>query len=405
MKYLTNKHIVVGITGGIAAYKTAELVRLLRQAGAKVRVVMTTAAKQFITPLTMQALSGQPVLDDLFDRQAEAAMGHIELARWAHAIIIAPASADCLAQLASGQARDLLTTLCLATRAPILIAPAMNQAMWQHPATQTNCQQLQKINYKIVGPAYGEQACGDVGPGRMIEPEQILEQIMSLFSNTQLSGLRVLITAGPTREPIDPVRYLTNHSSGKMGYAVAVAALEAGAEVHIVSGPVTLEAPSDAKITYVETAQQMFDTVMTNIQNTDIFIAAAAVADFRCQHIETKKMKKSALGTTLQIIENPDIVSEVGKKQLCPFIVGFAAETDDVEHNAQKKRREKGMDMIAANQVGMKEMGFNSDTNQLTLYWDGGEQLFPLSDKYQQAKQFINLISEQYDAKYPSKNS
>jgi phosphopantothenoylcysteine decarboxylase / phosphopantothenate---cysteine ligase len=401
MKQFNQKHILVGITGGIAAYKSAELVRNLRQAGAKVRVIMTAAAKQFITPLTLQALSGEPVHDDLFDAQAEAGMGHIALARWADAMVIAPASADAIAQLAHGQARDLLTTVCLATRAPILIAPAMNQVMWLNHVTQANSQRLRERRYCLIGPAEGEQACGDVGPGRMVEPWQILEKLASLFINTKLAGVRVLITAGPTREAIDPVRYLSNHSSGKMGYALAIAALEAGATVDLISGTVALSPPEDANVTWVETAQQMYDAVMATMGRMDIFIAAAAVADYRCATPSPCKIKKSTTPVQLQLVPNPDIVAEVAASVSRPFIVGFAAETDDVEQKAQQKRITKGMDMIAANQVGVPDRGFVAETNELAVFWQDGYQLLPVAHKQLLATQLIALISEQYHAKYP----
>ncbi|NNG12925.1 MAG: bifunctional phosphopantothenoylcysteine decarboxylase/phosphopantothenate--cysteine ligase CoaBC, partial [Halobacteria archaeon] len=352
MNTLSGKHILLGVTGGIAAYKSAELVRCLRKQGAGVRVVMTTAAQEFITPLTLQALSGQPVCSDLLDPRSEAAMGHIELARWADALLVAPATADFIARLVQGRADDLLAAVCLACEAPLAVAPAMNRAMWQQPATQDNLALLRARRVNVLGPATGSQACGETGPGRMLEPDELTRLLAGLFQGGALAGRRVLVTAGPTREPIDPVRYISNRSSGKMGYAIARAAAEAGAQVTLVTGPVALVLPEQVDGIRVETAEQMHAAVMEHIADTDIFIAAAAVADYRPQSVARKKLKKSAAGITLALEPNPDILATVAALPEPPFTLGFAAETDALEANARKKLRAKSLDMIAANVVG-----------------------------------------------------
>jgi len=370
MQRLTNKRIILGITGGIAAYKCAELVRLYKKSGADVRVVMTDAAQQFITPLTLQALSGNIVHTTLLDPEAEAGMGHIELARWADAIVIAPASADFIARLNSGMANDLLTTLCLASIAPLLIAPAMNQAMWSSALTQKNIAELQSSQRVITfwGPAAGEQACGDVGLGRMIEPVEIAANTAQQFESRSLSGKTVHITAGPTREAIDPVRFLSNHSSGKMGYALAQAAIEAGAKVKLISGPVNISCPSGVERVNIESAQQMLNEVLAGISQCDIFIGCAAVADFRPQTIQSNKIKKGESDTmTLNLVKNPDIIASVAKLQNKPFTVGFAAETQNILEYAKNKLINKNLDLIAANNVSDQNIGFNSDDNALTL--------------------------------------
>lgn len=384
-----NKQIIVGVTGGIAAYKSADLVRRLREAGAEVRVVMTSHAKEFITPLTMQAVSGNPVHEELFDLKAEAAMGHIELARWADAIVIAPATADFMARILKGEADDLLTTLCLAAKAPIALAPAMNQAMWKNTRTQENLQALKSLNIHIFGPAEGSQACGDVGPGRMLEPLDIVEKLSNVFSTGLLAGKQVIITAGPTREPIDPVRYISNASSGKMGYALAEAARDAAASVTLISGPVNLEKPSHVKQINVVTAQEMFDAVMDQIKNCDIFISVAAVADYRCKHVSTQKIAKTNETLTLELEKTPDIVSHVARLSPRPFVVGFAAETEDVIQKAKIKLKTKNLDMIIANQA-MEAIG--NDENAVTVLWKEESQRFDKMAKNQLARKLIELI-------------
>lgn len=391
-KLLTNKQIILGVTGGIAAYKSADLVRRLREVGAVVRVVMTEHAKEFITPLTMQAVSGHPIHDDLFDPEAEAAMGHIELARWADAIVVAPATADFMARLAKGEANDLLTTLCLAAKAPIVLAPAMNQAMWKNTRTQENLQALQSRNILFFGPAEGSQACGDVGPGRMMEPAQLVEHVADLFTVGSLAGKKVLITAGPTREAIDPVRYISNASSGKMGYALAEAAVEAGAAVTLISGPVHLKKPDHVTVIDVASAQQMFDAVMAEIANCDIFFGVAAVADYRCKAIAAQKIAKKAESLTLELERTPDIIAEVAKLPNRPFIIGFAAETENVLPHAQLKLKNKKMDVIVANQVG-EGIGFDSDENAVTMLWQDGQQEFMKMPKRKLARELlINIV-------------
>ncbi len=373
MLELSNKRILLGVSGGIAAYKSAELVRRLREAGAEVRVVMTAGATQFITPLTLQALSGQTVRTELFDAQAEAAMGHIELARWADAVLIAPASANTLARLAQGLADDLLSTLCLATRAPLLVAPAMNHVMWEHPATQANMTTLRERGVHICGPGVGSQACGESGPGRMLEPAELIVELAQLFNVGALAGLRVLMTAGPTREAIDPVRFISNRSSGKMGYAIAAAAAEAGARVVLVSGPVALPPPERVECIYVESASDMQAAVMARVHDCDIFIGTAAVADYRPQAVAEHKLKKHTAALHLDLERTTDILAAVAALHPAPFTVGFAAETERLAEHARSKRMAKSLDMIAANWVNVPGQGFAVDDNALTLYWEGGE--------------------------------
>lgn len=394
---IQNQKIILGVTGGIAAYKCADLARRLREAGAEVRVVMTRAAKEFITPLTMQAVSGNPVHHDLLDPNAEAAMGHIELARWAEMILIAPASADFIAKLTHGFADDLLSTLCLATTAPIVLAPAMNQQMWLNVATQQNVKTLLMRAVKILGPASGEQACGEVGIGRMLEPQDIVQ---ALSPTPLLAQKNILITAGPTQENIDPVRYISNYSSGKMGYALAEAAMLHGANVTLISGPVNLTTPKNIKRIDVKTAKQMQAAVLDKIVNTDIFISVAAVADYRCKNIADSKIKKSQNNLTLELERNPDILASVANLSERPFIVGFAAETNDVITNAKIKLKNKNIDMIAANQVGEAiGFGFGADQNQLSVIWNGGEKMLPLTSKKILAQQLMALIAEQYEVR------
>lgn len=397
MQRLTNRQIILGITGGIAAYKSAELTRILKGAGADVRVVMTPAATEFITPLTMQALSGHQVHQHLLDPEAEAGMGHIELAKWADMVLIAPASADFMARLDHGHGNDLLTTICLATEAPIVLAPAMNQAMWRDPQTQANAKSLQQKDIRLLGPGVGEQACGDTGPGRMLEPSQIAEQAADLFDLGLLCGQRVFITAGPTREAIDPVRYISNHSSGKMGYALAEAAIDAGAQVTLISGPVNLPAPQRCEIIRVESAEQMLEASLQNISQCDIFIASAAVADYRPVSIAEHKMKKGNEEIMeLHLVKNPDIVATVAGLERKPFTVGFAAETQDVVTYAQGKLIRKNLDLIIANDVSRSDIGFNSDDNAVTVVSRNHIKPLPLSSKRQLAGQLIEMIAGQY---------
>ncbi len=398
MDILANKRIILAVTGGIAAYKSAELVRRLRRCGAEVQVVMTQAAAEFVTPLTFQALSGRPVRTELFDTDAEAAMGHIELARWADAILVAPCSANTLAKLAQGLADDLLTTLCLASDAPLAIAPAMNRLMWSNPATRSNLDLLQTRDVQIFGPGDGDQACGETGEGRMLEPEELADKLEAIFKHHTLAGQRVTITAGPTCEAIDPVRFISNRSSGKMGFALAAAATEAGADVTLISGPVQLETPAGVRRIDVISATEMLKAVMANITTTDIFIACAAVADYRLQTPATSKLKKNAEELQLGLIKNPDILAEVAALPEAPFTLGFAAETEDLKKNAQAKLRAKGIDMIAANQVGHKQ-GFDTDHNALEVFWQSGQHSLPQASKYKLARALIKLLADQYDSK------
>ena len=399
MQQLCNKRILLGITGGIAAYKAAELVRELRKAKAEVRVVMTAAAQEFITPLTLQALSGNPVHYSMLDPEAEAGMGHIELARWADVILVAPASADFIARLTQGMGNDLLTTLCLASDAPLAICPAMNQAMWRDEMTQANIQRLIDLKGKKFhhfGPADGEQACGDIGPGRMLDPSIIAEQCAKLFTSKSLSGLDVVITAGPTREAIDPVRFISNHSSGKMGYALADAARDAGARVTIISGPVRLPYPEKIKVINVESASDMLAASLEQQHNCDIFIAAAAVADYRPLQVAQQKIKKSGEQMQMSLVKNPDIVATIAQLDDSPFVVGFAAETQDVATYARGKLTKKNLNMIIANDVSNSDIGFNSDSNSVTVFWGENQQDFPRMSKSTLAHELIELVAHQY---------
>jgi len=395
MNWLSGKHILLGVTGGIAAYKSAELVRLLRGQGAEVRVVMTTAACSFITPLTLQALSGNPVLSELLDAGAEAAMGHIELARWADALLVAPATADFIARTVHGRADDLLAAVCLVCEAPLALAPAMNRAMWEHPATRANIETLQGRGVHIFGPAVGEQACGETGPGRMLEPAQLVAELSGLFCSGRLAGRRVLVTAGPTREAIDPVRYISNRSSGRMGFAVAAAAAEAGADVILVSGPVSLGTPPQVRRIDVESAAQMQQAVLEHVAGCDIFISVAAVADYRPRTVAEQKLKKSDASMTLELQRNPDILASVAALPAAPFTVGFAAETEKLAEHAQQKRHAKRVDMIAANAVG-NGAGFDSEDNALQLFWDGGGQELPRCSKMRLARQLVTVIADRF---------
>jgi len=394
-------NIVLGITGSIAAYKTPELVRRLRERGADVQIVMTASAEEFVTLTSLQAVSGRPIRSNLWDREAEASMSHIELARWADVVLIAPATAEIMARLASGAAPDLLTTLCLATEAPIAIAPAMNRIMWANPAVQANRQTLADRGFTILGPDHGSQACGETGAGRMLEPDQIAEIVCGRELVAQgeraLAGKRVLITAGPTREPIDPVRYITNRSSGKMGYALAAAAAREGAEVVLVSGPVNLEAPGGVRTIPVETAEQMFDATHDNIGDIDIFIAAAAVSDYRPAGMAEQKIKKKRAEMRLDLVRSPDILASVAALDDAPFTVGFAAETERVREYALSKLENKKLDMIVANRVGT-DRGFDRDDNAVSVYWHDGKQEFPVTAKIELAGRLIKLIASRYEA-------
>jgi phosphopantothenoylcysteine decarboxylase/phosphopantothenate--cysteine ligase len=402
---LANKRILLGMTGGIAAYKCAELTRLLSKAGADVRVVMTPAATEFITPLTMQALSGHRVHLDLLDVDAEAGMGHIELARWPDLIVVAPASADFLARMVGGQAGDLLTTLLLASRAPVLLAPAMNQAMWLHQATQDNLQRLRERDCHIAGPAAGAQACGDTGPGRMLEPEDIASECAALFAPGLLTGLHLTITAGPTREAIDPVRFISNHSSGKMGYALAAEAVQAGAQVTLISGPVNLPVPDRVHCVAVTTAQEMLDASLLSSERSDVFIGVAAVADYRVSDASDHKIKKTAETLQLTLVRNPDIIGTLsenaakrdsGKR---PLMVGFAAETQHIEQYGREKLHRKKLDLLFANDATAT---FNSDDICATALWDedGSQKLGP-ANKNLVARQMLALIAERVRARLP----
>jgi len=396
MSALTSFKVLLGVTGGIAAYKSAELVRRLREQGAEVQVVMTQGAQHFVGALTFQALSGRPVRTDLWDASAEAAMGHIELARWADRIVIAPASADFLARLAHGHANDLLTTLCLATDAPISVAPAMNRLMWANAATQANVAALRSRGVTILGPAEGEQACGETGAGRMVEPADILAALWPRETATgALAGRKVVVTAGPTRERIDPVRFITNRSSGKMGYAVAEAARAAGADVVIVSGPVNVPTPAGVRRIDVETAEQMMDAVRAELPGTDIFIAAAAVSDYRPVQAAAEKIKKTSDSLMLALSRTADILASVAASPSRPFVVGFAAETQNVERNALVKLEGKRLDMIAANQVGDR-LAFDCDDNALTVYWPGGKRELVRASKRDVAAGLVNVIAERF---------
>lgn len=397
MQRLTNRRILLGITGGIAAYKSAELARHLRTAGADVRIVMTPAATEFITPLTLQALSGNPVHLHMLDAEAEAGMGHIELAKWADLLLVAPASADFMSRLASGQGDDLLSTICLATDAPICLAPAMNQAMWRDAATAHNVELLQQRAITLFGPGVGEQACGDTGPGRMLEPLDIAERAAAQFDTGLLAGKTVYITAGPTREAIDPVRYISNHSSGKMGYALAEAAVDAGARVKLISGPVNLAAPERMERVLVDSAEQMLAASLDDVENCDIFIAAAAVADYRPTAVAEHKLKKGSEEIMeLHLVKNPDIVATVASLDAKPFTVGFAAETRDLLNYAQSKLERKNLDMIIANDVSQAGIGFNSDENAVTVISRTDNKVLPQVSKRQLASQLVRLIAEQY---------
>ena len=396
MKQLANKHILLCVTGGIAAYKAAEIIRLFKTSGANIRVLMTEAAQEFITPLTMQALSGNQVHTDLLDTKAEAAMGHIELAKWSDIILIAPCSANSIARLASGKGDDLMTAVCLAAECKIYFAPAMNQAMWSDSRTQENFKKLINNNFISIGPDSGEQACGDEGFGRMSEPQKIINQIASSFSQGLLAGKKILITAGPTREKIDPVRYISNRSSGKMGFSIAEAARDAGGLVSIISGPVNLETPNEVDRINVESADEMLKEVDKAINNFDLFISTAAVSDFKPEEYENQKIKKQkkANNLNLELIKNQDILKSVSENKGDLKVIGFAAETQNIIENAKKKLKEKNLDLIIANDVSDDSIGFDSDENEVYLITKKIEKKISKISKKKLSRNIIEFIAE-----------
>jgi len=396
MTVLHNKNILLGVSGGIAAYKAAELSRLLIKRGAMVRVVMTASAQQFIGALTFQALTGHKVYAELFEADAQNAMDHIELARWADLFVIAPASANTIAKLAHGFADNLLLTIAMASKNKIALAPAMNQQMVQNPATQQNLQILRERGFLLWGPDEGLQACGETGPGRMLEPTDLLAYVEQQFRPGALCGRKVMITAGPTREAIDPVRYISNRSSGKMGYAIAQAALDAGAEVTLVAGPVCIQPPASVKLLKCQSAQDMYERVMSDIDSQDIFIACAAVADYRVDQVAGEKIKKTSSSLSLSLVKNRDILAAVAGLKNKPFCVGFAAETSQLEEYALAKLEHKKLDMIAANRVDDAQSGFDVDENALSVYWAGGAQELPRQAKKQLAIELVELITQRF---------
>ncbi len=415
MDKLHNKHIIIGITGGIAAYKSADLTRRLIEAGADVRIVMSEAATEFVTPLTFQALSGHPVFFDNNDKTNTSGMKHIELARWADAIIVAPASANTLAKLAHGRANNLLTTTCLASEAIKCFAPAMNRVMWDDLSTQNNCKTLRDKNWLQIGPANGSQACGEIGEGRMSEVSDILITLEQCFKSGTLQGLNIMITAGPTYEAIDPVRFIGNRSSGRMGYAIAIAAQEAGANVTLISGPSHLSPPELLTFIAIESAKEMQQAVLSNIKNCHIYISSAAVSDYRVKNIAPQKIKKTENTLTLQLTKNDDIISAVANHKTKPYVVGFAAETENIIENAKHKMQQKNLDMIVANDVSASantetDIGFNSEYNALHVLWKrheqtNGEQIFDIARKSQLAKKLITLIATEYKTSNKDNNS
>jgi len=397
---LATMNVLLGITGGIAAYKTPELVRRLRGRGAEVQIVMTASAEEFVTETALQAVSGRPIRANLWDKEAEASMSHIELARWADVVLIAPATAEIMARLASGAAADLLTTLCLATEAPLAIAPAMNHVMWNNPAVQANRKTLEERGVRMLGPDHGSQACGETGTGRMLDPDEIAAivcgpQLAVEAGAELLSGKTVIVTAGPTREPIDPVRYITNRSSGKMGYAIASAAAAQGAKVTLISGPVSLAEPRGIDVTQVNTAEEMYAATHDKIHDADIFIAAAAVSDYRPADSSKQKIKKSKKTMRLDLVRSEDILASVASLDDAPFTIGFAAETENVRDYALGKLENKKLDMIVANKVG-DDCGFDHDDNEVSVFWSGGEQDLPRAAKIDLARQIIQLAAERY---------
>ena len=406
MSALQGRRILLGVTGGIAAYKAPDLVRRLRDAGAEVRVAMTAGAMEFVRPLTFQAVSGQPVHHDLLDPAAEAAMGHIELARWADTVLVAPTSANFMARLAHGMADDLLTTLCLATDATVVLAPAMNRLMWANAATQANRELLESRGAVMLGPGSGDQACGEVGDGRMLEPLEIVSLLAGIEdSGGPLEGETVLVTVGPTREAVDPVRFISNRSSGRMGFAVAAAARKLGARVIAVAGPCGLPTPPGVERVDVETAQAMYEAVMTRAAESSIFVGAAAVADYRPEQVPEEKIKKQDETMTLRLVKNPDILQSVAALERPPFTAGFAAETHDLQRYAEEKRRRKGLDMIAANWVGGDGGGFDSADNALEVSWEGGGESLGRQSKESLADALMRLVAERYHERRKAANT
>jgi phosphopantothenoylcysteine decarboxylase/phosphopantothenate--cysteine ligase len=397
---IKGRHVLLGVTGSIAAYKSPDIVRRLREQGAEVRVVMTASAEKLVSPTVFQAVSGEPVRGDLWDDRAEAAMGHIELARWADHILIAPATANIIAELAAGSASSLLTTICLATDAPVTLAPAMNQAMWSDPATQSNCDVLSRRNMRFIGPEAGSQACGDIGMGRMSEPAEIVSRLLRGGEPGPLEGLHVMVTAGPTREAIDPVRFVSNRSSGKMGFAVARAAADAGARVTLIAGPVQLATPPGVERVDVETTQQMFDAAMQHISGVDIYIGAAAISDYRPKTAMAQKIKKSADTFTLEMVKSPDLLASIAALADGPFTVGFAAETENLEQYATDKLNRKNLDMIIANLVG-ERLCFDADDNEVVVLWPGGRRQIPKASKPDLARTLIDSIASLYHQARP----
>jgi len=397
MTDLQDKKILLGVSGSIAAYKSPDLVRRLKERGADVRVVLTASAEKLVSPTVFQAVSGEPVRGDLWDEQAEAAMGHIELAKWADMVVIAPATANVIAQLANGAADSLLSTLCLATEAPLVIVPSMNQAMYRNDTTQTNINVLQARNVRFIGPDVGDQACGDVGPGRMTEPAEIVAQLTQTDAAGALRGKKVLVTAGPTREPIDPVRFVSNRSSGKMGFAVARAAADAGAQVTLIAGPVSLPTPPGVARINVETASEMFDAAMTAVADKDIYIGAAAISDYRPESVPSQKIKKHSDKFILEMAKSPDLLASISLSDNRPFCVGFAAETEKLEEHAMSKLDRKQLDMIVANLVG-DNLGFDRDDNAATVFWENGKEPMPNMSKSDLARRLIAVIAHRYQS-------
>ena len=400
MQIFYKKNVLLCVTGGIAAYKSAEITRLFKKEGADVRIIMTESSKEFITPLTLQAVSGNQIHDSLLDEKAEAGMGHIELAKWADILLVAPCTAETLSKINQGRADDLLGTVILATKANIFIAPAMNMNMWLDPTTQSNYEQLQSKKVFFIGPDIGDQACGDVGPGRLVEPEKILNEISNSINTGELSGKTVNITAGPTREKLDPVRYISNNSSGKMGYALAQAAIEAGANVNLISGPVTLEVNKNINLIKINTAKEMLDQVLKVMKDDDLFIGCAAVSDYRPKNYSVEKLKKNSKEIfNLKLEKNDDILSNVSKNYPNSFVVGFAAETENIEENSRKKLTEKNLNMIISNDVSNKSIGFDSDDNEVTIYTENEKILIEKDTKFKVAQKIINEIVNKINTK------
>ena len=400
MQIFYKKNVLLCVTGGIAAYKSAEITRLFKKEGADVRIIMTESSKEFITPLTLQAVSGNQIHDSLLDEKAEAGMGHIELAKWADILLVAPCTAETLSKINQGRADDLLGTVILATKANIFIAPAMNMNMWLDPTTQSNYEQLQSKKVFFIGPDIGDQACGDVGPGRLVEPEKILNEISNSINTGELSGKTVNITAGPTREKLDPVRYISNNSSGKMGYALAQAAIEAGANVNLISGPVTLEVNKNINLIKINTAKEMLDQVLKVMKDDDLFIGCAAVSDYRPKNYSVEKLKKNSKEIfNLKLEKNDDILSNVSKNYPNSFVVGFAAETENIEENSRKKLTEKNLNMIISNDVSNKSIGFDSDDNEVTIYTENEKILIEKDTKFKVAQKIINEIVNKINIK------